>query len=227
MRAMLPLLLVLLAGCGAGGAASTQPATPTAGVATAASPSATLTKPEQDYLAQLDNANNPAIVGVGGARLIQLGYDACSTLNANASDAPFAVQAVQARGLVDAASAETIVRTAAATLCPVASVAALDSPSPGTNTASQPAPEPAPEPALTTVSDGTYEVGTGAGQVSPGKYKSSGPDGGTVCYYARLRNNDGSTGDIIANNLSQGPSIMIVKASDGYVQVNGCTFTKS
>jgi PASTA domain/Protein of unknown function (DUF732) len=61
-----------------------------------------------------------------------------------------------------------------------------------------PAAPAAPQP-LTEVTPGTYEVGTGDGQVAPGKYKSSGPDGGVVCYYARLKSNDGSNGDIIAN----------------------------
>jgi beta-lactam-binding protein with PASTA domain len=88
---------------------------------------------------------------------------------------------------------------------------------------------PAKPQQLTEVSPGTYQVGTGDGQVAPGKYKSTGPDGSNFagCYYARLKNNDGGLGDIIANNISQGPSIMNVKASDGYVEVNGCTFAKS
>jgi hypothetical protein len=80
---------------------------------------------------------------------------------------------------------------------------------------------------LTTVSSGTYEVGTGDGQVPPGKYKSSGPTGSAPCYFARLKNNDGAMGDIIDNDLSQGPTVMTVKASDGYVEVNRCTFTKT
>jgi hypothetical protein len=87
----------------------------------------------------------------------------------------------------------------------------------------------APTGPVTEVSPGTYEVGTGAGQVAPGKYKATGPDGsnGAGCYYARLKNNDGSVGDIIANNIGDGPSVFTVKASDGAVQIAGCTFTKS
>lgn len=74
---------------------------------------------------------------------------------------------------------------------------------------------------------GTYEVGTGADQIAPGKYKSTGPDGSGICYFARLKTSDGSMGDIIANELSQGPAVMTVKASDGFVKISGCTFVKS
>ena len=77
---------------------------------------------------------------------------------------------------------------------------------------------------LPSFSDGTYEVGTGNGQVAPGKYRSPG-DGGT-CYWGRLKNNDGELGDIIVNNLGQGQMLLTVKPSDGYVEIRGCTFTK-
>ena len=50
------------------------------------------------------------------------------------------------------------------------------------------------------------------------------PVRGSTCYYARLRNNDGDAGDIIAEELSHGQIIMTVRASDGYVTVSGCTF---
>lgn len=78
---------------------------------------------------------------------------------------------------------------------------------------------------LTTFSDGTYEVGTGEGQVAPGKYKS--PGSGGTCYWARLKHNDGALGDIIANNIGEGQMILNVGKSDGYVEVRGCTFTKA
>lgn len=90
------------------------------------------------------------------------------------------------------------------------------------------APEPAQAGPLTSIGPGTYEVGTGDGQVAPGKYRSTGPDGSAgICYYSRLKNNDGSLGDIIANNVSQGPSILNVAKGDGYIEVNGCTFEKA
>lgn len=91
-------------------------------------------------------------------------------------------------------------------------------------------PAPPVAAALSTSFDaGTYEVGTGNGQIPPGKYKSPGPDGSIsgMCYYARLRSNDGSVNDIIANDISQGPSVLTVKASDGYIKISGCAFTKA
>ena len=78
---------------------------------------------------------------------------------------------------------------------------------------------------LTSLSEGTYEVGTGDGQIAPGKYKSPGPSSGSQCYYARLSSD--TTTDIIANDLKQGPMTMTVQSSDKYVEINGCTFTKA
>ena len=78
---------------------------------------------------------------------------------------------------------------------------------------------------LTSLSEGTYEVGTGDGQIAPGKYKSPGPPSGSQCYYARLSSD--TTTDIIANDLKQGPMTMTVQSSDKYVEINGCTFTKA
>jgi hypothetical protein len=75
-----------------------------------------------------------------------------------------------------------------------------------------------------TVGPGTYEVGTGNGQIAPGKYFALAPTSRSTCYYARLRNNDGEAGDIIAEELSHDQIIMTVRASDGYVTVSGCTF---
>ena len=217
MRGAVPILVALcafaLAACGSASAPSTTRATTVSPGTTAALPP--LTGPEQSFLQQLGSAGS----GRNPQTLLQLGYDACSRLNYDASSAEQQVATVRAQGGLDDASARAVVRTAAATLCPAASAAALGSTPPPT---SAPVAQP-----LTTVSPGTYEVGTGDGQVAPGKYKSTGPDSGGACYYARLKNNDGGTGDIIANNLSQGPSIMNVKASDGYVQVAGCTFTKA
>lgn len=81
-----------------------------------------------------------------------------------------------------------------------------------------------PSGPLSSFDDGTYEVGTGEGQVAPGKYRSP---GGGMCYWARLKNNDGALGDIIDNNVGQGQMILNVAKSDGYVEVRGCTFTKT
>jgi hypothetical protein len=57
---------------------------------------------------------------------------------------------------------------------------------------------------LMTVGPGTYEVGTGNGQIAPRNYFSPTPSSGSTCYYAHLRGNDGEAGDIIADGLSPG-----------------------
>ena len=82
-----------------------------------------------------------------------------------------------------------------------------------------------PSGPLTRFSDGTYEVGTGDGQIAPGKYTS--PGSGGTCYWARLKNNDGALGDIVDNNLGEGQMILNVRKGDGYVEIRGCEFTKA
>jgi hypothetical protein len=121
-------------------------------------------------------------------------------------------------------AARRVVRAAADTLCPAASADGLADTAPSS---AAPAPKTAtPEP-LAVVPPGTYEVGTGAGQVAPRRYRSPGPAGGGSCYFARLRDASGESDDIIANDSSDGPSILTVKESDAFVEVSGCTFTKA
>src|SRR5690348_11141865 len=55
----------------------------------------------------------------------------------------------------------------------------------------------------TSFGSGTFEVGS---DIAPGKYKTTGPEGGLPsCYWARLKNTDGDLGSIIANGNAQGP----------------------
>ena len=67
--------------------------------------------------------------------------------------------------------------------------------------------------------DGMYEVGTGNGQVAPGKYRATGH-----CYWARL--GPGGEDDIIDNHYGDGQTFLVVKPSDRYVFVEHCYFTK-
>ena len=94
-----------------------------------------------------------------------------------------------------------------------------------TTTVAQPAPivaaapaQPAPAPATTQAgvthpmigfSDGTYEVGTGDGQILPGKYKVGPAEGGMGNYYSITRG-----GTIVKNDYTHGPTFMTVKAGD-------------
>ena len=122
-----------------------------------------------------------------------------------------------------AAAAPPVTRTVTVTPAPTVSLpAATYVPAPVTTEKAAQA-----QGALQSLSPGTYEVGIGPGQAAPGKYKSSGPEGSHICYCARLKNNDGAVDDIINNNITQGPSVFTIKPSDGYVEVNGCTFTKA
>ncbi|MGE3795957.1 MAG: hypothetical protein AB7I38_18805 [Dehalococcoidia bacterium] len=94
----------------------------------------------------------------------------------------------------------------------------------------EPAPTPAPSNATgqasaptaaapsgpaTTVDDGTHEVGV---DVEPGKYKTP---GSSACYWARLKENDGSVGDIIDNGFSSGPQVTTLRKGE-YFQSQGC-----
>lgn len=66
--------------------------------------------------------------------------------------------------------------------------------------------------------DGTYLVGT---DVTPGVYKSGKPASGN-CYWARLKDDTGSIGDIIANNNSAGSSVVTIRKTDRMFQTSGC-----
>ncbi|WP_214406581.1 hypothetical protein [Pseudonocardia lacus] len=83
-----------------------------------------------------------------------------------------------------------------------------------------PVPAAAVEPSgpLTTFSSGVWEVGV---DIAAGKYKTAGTDG-YGCYYARLRENDGTLEDIISNGFVQGPATVTVRQSDGYFETSGC-----
>jgi hypothetical protein len=67
--------------------------------------------------------------------------------------------------------------------------------------------------------DGTFRVGA---DIQPGTYTSA---GGSNCYWARL---NAAGDDIIDNNISSGPAVVTVQASDGLVKTSRCApFTKS
>jgi hypothetical protein len=95
------------------------------------------------------------------------------------------------------------------------------------------APAAAPVPAapsgpLTTFGSGTYEVGTGDGQVTPGKYRTVGPEAGDFgsCYWARLKDTDGDFDSIIANGNTEGPAVVTISKTDGAFETR-CTWTKA
>ena len=117
------------------------------------------------------------------------------------------------RGSVFALTAGLLIAgrvSSAGTSAPVATSAATSTPAVASTLAATTVTSPSVVGPLMTVGPGTYAVGTGNGQVAPGKYFSPAPSSGSPCYSARLRNNDGEADDIIAEELSQGQIIMTV-----------------
>lgn len=76
----------------------------------------------------------------------------------------------------------------------------------------------------TSFSAGTYEVGS---DIEPGKYKTTGPDSGPSCYWARLKDTDGDFDSIIANGNAEGQTTVTISKTDGAFQTGDCTWTKS
>ena len=88
--------------------------------------------------------------------------------------------------------------------------------------------EPAPVASgpATTVSDGTYQVGT---DMTPGRYKTAGPDGSgalDMCYVSRNKDDSGEFDAIIANQIVEGPGSVTVNDGEFAEFSGGCTWTK-
>lgn len=69
-----------------------------------------------------------------------------------------------------------------------------------------------------------FEIGTGPGQVPPGRYFT---DGGAYCYFELTRTGTGKFGDIVTNkNVGEGQAFVTIPATGaGFITVDGvCTF---
>ena len=75
-------------------------------------------------------------------------------------------------------------------------------------------PPPPPGPKTTIDTNGTFAVGT---DIVPDTYRTA---GGSGCYWARLRTLD--TGDVIDNNVSDGPQIVRISPTDAAFITRGC-----
>jgi hypothetical protein len=74
-------------------------------------------------------------------------------------------------------------------------------------------------------SDGAYIVGT---DVAAGTWRATGGTSASSCYWERLSGFSGTFQDIIANDLSQGPTFVTISASDRGFKTRGCgTWTKT
>lgn len=84
------------------------------------------------------------------------------------------------------------------------------------------APTPTPTPSFANFGDGTYQVGK---DIQPGTYRTR--EGSPGCYYARLKGFGGTVGEIIANNNTDNPAIVTIKATDKGFESQSCgTWTK-
>lgn len=194
------LLAVALAGCASSEAGQPQPA-PT--------PTATAPVVTADDAFYADVMDTPGLTStVAKADLVHIGHSACTFIGTPGLTREAAI-AELGTSKWGPQVMEVVLDAAQRNLCPEKTWATAPAAAPA-------AAEPAP--AQTTITAGTYEVGV---DIEPGKYKSSGPTG-FGCYYARLKTNDGSVGDIIQNNISQGASVVTIKESDGYFETSGC-----
>lgn len=199
------LLLAAILAAALTGCASTETGQPQPAPTTAATP----TSPAAPVVAAVDAfyddvMDTPGLTStVAKADLVHVGHSACTIIGTPGLTREAAI-AELGTSKWGPQVMEVVLDAAQRNLCPEKSWA----------TASAPAAAPAPP----TITDGTYEVGV---DIEPGKYKSSGTTG-YGCYYARLKANDGSLGDIIQNNNSQGPSVVTIKESDSYFETTGC-----
>ncbi len=75
-------------------------------------------------------------------------------------------------------------------------------------------PPPPPGPKTTIEANGTFIVGS---DIAPGTYRSAGKYG---CYWARLRSFD--TGDVIDNNVNDGPQVVQILPTDRAFLTRNC-----
>jgi hypothetical protein len=77
-------------------------------------------------------------------------------------------------------------------------------------------------------SQGTYEVGTGSGQIAPGKYRTTGASPDQLwqfCMASREKGDGSAIGFPVTTNT--GPAFVTVRSSDGMVEFSGsCTWTR-
>jgi hypothetical protein len=117
--------------------------------------------------------------------------------------------------------------TAASTAAPVTITVPAPAPNPypmPSDARDNPAvPDPytaqAPGP-LTVFSDGIYDVGTGPGEIPPGKYKSANTGGDGAIFLKK------ANGDYSDAASGKGQLIITIEKTDAQAEVIGTTFTK-
>jgi len=100
-----------------------------------------------------------------------------------------------------------IVVGAPMTLCTVAAVGAA-----GRSGKSESVAVPSPQVVAATPSPQPVEPGTYRGNEA----------GGKMCYWTRLSGLSGEMGDMIANDIAQGPTVVTIKATDKAFETKRC-----
>ena len=86
-------------------------------------------------------------------------------------------------------------------------------------------PLPRSGPRASTIGQGVYAVGT---DIAPGTYTTTGRDrvlgeeGGSLCYWARLRAFTGTPGAVIEDGYPSGPARVTIMPSDRGFETQGC-----
>lgn len=82
-----------------------------------------------------------------------------------------------------------------------------------------------PSGPVTSIGDGTFEIGTGAGQVPAGTYHTTGPDSSNSmgCYFEREKDTSGNMDSIITNDITKGPTTVTISSTDGAFKTQGCS----
>jgi hypothetical protein len=86
------------------------------------------------------------------------------------------------------------------------------------------APQAAPTAPWTSFRDGQYEVGTAAGMVTPGKYRTTVPADSLGCYWERQKDLSGSFEAVITNGSHKAgePVVVTIAASDKGFKTQRC-----
>ncbi|GAA1388049.1 hypothetical protein GCM10009613_24840 [Pseudonocardia kongjuensis] len=200
-------------------ALATDRSADTANSAASTSPTASTPTAEEAFVA--DVLDTPGLTStISEQSMIDLGWGACDVMAFQAySREDFVAEFGTTKFGPEVAA--VMIDAAHRNLCPqyefplVSSAAPVNAGDTSTSGTSGPA---------TSASDGTYEVGV---DVEEGRYKTTGPEpGARSCYQARLSDDTGDSSSIIANDLSDGPTSVTVKAGE-FIKFNGgCTWTK-
>jgi len=70
------------------------------------------------------------------------------------------------------------------------------------------------------IGEGTFIVGE---DIQPGRYKARSAHVDGLCYWARLKDDSGEFGSIIANDSTAGSASVTIRSTDGAFETSGCT----